>query len=308
MKYFNQFSTFQYNRLKYFSMAFLLKIFSINNFTSLIYRRICNLISPLTKKNLNIDSWKLRGDLLISILEKYNCLKKNDKVFETGTGWFHFYSIYTRIFYDVSITMFDIWDNRQWSVFKSNFKKLDLYNYSESKKGSVTKFIKLLNHSESYDELYKKLNLKYLINPNGSIYNIESDSYNLVISFHVLEHIPPEYIEDVINDFYRILKPGSYCIHQIGCDDHLAHGTNLSSKNYLKYSPKIWSRFFENKVQFTNRLQMKDFIDLFLNTGFKIIEKRPEYTNITQLSINKYFSEYSKEDLECSQLTVVFQK
>lgn len=299
---------FLIDQIIYFSKALIFKLFSINNFTSTAYRKLCNFIAPVTKRNLNIDTWKERGDLLIDIISKYNCLKENDKVFETGTGWFHFYSIYTRIFFNVSITMFDIWDNRQWKVFKSNFKKLKLYSFNSKNKEKINQFIDVLNMSESYNDLYKKLNLNYFINPNGSISNLESDSFNLVISFHVLEHIPPEYIKDVIKDFYRILKPGSYCIHQIGCDDHLAHGTSLSPKNYLKYSLKTWSSFFENKVQYTNRIQMQDFIDLFTESGFKLVDKMLEFSDISNINVDNYFSKYSKENLECSQFTVVFLK
>lgn len=204
---------------KYYTKAVVFKLFSINKLTISFYRKLGNLIAPIIKIRLNMSSWKNtknRGDLLINLIEKYDCIKEKDNVFEMGTGWFHFYSIYIRIFYDVSITMFDIWDNRQWSVFKSNFKRLKSFDYSNKKNRSILKFLNVLNNCASFNDLYKELNLNYIINNNGSISNLEDNSYDLIISFHVLEHIPQNSIDNVLYDFHRVLKPGGYCIHQIG--------------------------------------------------------------------------------------------
>lgn len=297
-----------FNKAKYYSKGFIFKLLSMSDITVFFYRQLANFLAPVLKRNLDISTWKHRGDLLIHLIEKYDCLKKDDKVFETGTGWFHFYSIYIRIFHKVSVTMFDIWDNRQWSVFKSNFKRLEFFDYDTEKRKSTTTFLNVLKDCSNYEELYKKLDLAYIINKQGSIADLESNSFDLIVSFHVLEHIPEDSFNSVVNDFYRILKPGGFCIHQIGCDDHLAHGTTLNPKNYIKYSDKTWSRFFKNKVQYTNRLQMSDYLRTFNNSGFRLIEKIPTYTDISNVKTSESFLHYPKEDLQCGKLTVVYRK
>jgi len=204
--------------------------------------------------------------------------------------------------------MFDIWDNRQWQPFRAAVKKLLNYQYKEEESLLVKNFTKIVSASSSFEELYQTLDLKYVISEKGSLTSFSSNSFDLIISFHVLEHIEREIFDEVIGDLYRILKPNGMCIHQIGLDDHLAHGTKLNSKQYLTYSDNLWSLLFNNKVQYINRFQMSDYLNAFEKVGFMIIEKLPTFTQIKDLKIHEQFLKYSEEDLNCEGLTLVLQK
>jgi hypothetical protein len=126
---------------------------------------------------------------------------------------------------------------------------------------------------------------------------------------HVLEHVPTKYVPDLVNNMYRKLKPGKYTIHQIGIDDHLAHyDRKASQKQYVQYSDRTWRTFFENEVQYFNRLQMSEWLDAFRSAGFILEESIVEATDIASLKIASRFADYSHEDLACTILTLVYRK
>ncbi len=116
----------------------------------------------------------------------------------------------------------------------------------------------------------------------GSFEQFQDNSFNCVFSFHVLEHVKE--FEEKVEDIYRILKPGGHSIHQIGIDDHHTHYDKRESpKNYLQYSERTWKLFFENDVQYINRAQMSDWLDLFEKQGFILKERIFETCNINTI-------------------------
>ncbi|QOJ22952.1 MAG: class I SAM-dependent methyltransferase [Gammaproteobacteria bacterium] len=166
---------------------------------------------------------------------------------------------------NISLELFDVWDNRQLDALKSAFNKLA----SQSKHDigiNPTQRARLtsIQTVHSFDELYRIFNANYTINSEGSLSGYPDASYNLITSFHVMEHINKNSIEESIEHMFRILKPGGFCIHQIGIDDHLAHYDNkVSQKNYLQFSIFNRKYLFENIVQYHNVLQGEDYQHLF---------------------------------------------
>ena len=53
---------------------------------------------------------------------------------------------------------------------------------------------------------------------------------------------------------------------------------------------------------------MNDWIDLFGQKGFVLMEKLPEFANTDSLQIHPKYQRYTKEDLSCINLTVVHKK
>lgn len=294
--------------VKYALAALAMKLFSMNNLSKRVYREIGNTFVAKKRKKAKIDSYIKRGKLLFSLCEKYHVVKENDKLFEIGTGWMHWYSLYIRLFYNVNMTMMDVWDNRQLEALKASFFKV--YELSEGiSRQKYLHDIDFIVNVDSFKKLYDKFNLNYVIEDKGSLSQFPSNYFNCIFSFHVLEHVPKEYTNDLANNIYRILKPGGFSIHQIGIDDHLSHyDKRESSMNYLRYSDTIWKIFFQNEVQYFNRLLMSDWIDIFGQEGLSLREKIPEFANIDSLQIHSKYQRYTKEDLSCENLTIVHQK
>jgi SAM-dependent methyltransferase len=283
--------------IRYLGIASLLKLFSVNPQLKMIYRRFGNLIEQ-DEKNL-FDTYLPRSELLLDLCRRYNVVKTGDSILELGTGWYHWYSLYLRLHYDVKITMFDVWDNRRFNSMKTLISQIQPSN----------PIISGILRVQSFDELYESLNLKYVIDKGGSLSRFPSEKFNCIFSFHTLEHVHRSEIHKEISEFNRVLNPGGFSIHQIGLDDHLSHYDNKeSAKKYLEFPDKTWKRLFENDVQYFNRMQASDWLTLFKNSGFTLIEQKPIMYSLKGMKVSREFQHYSKEDIACAGLTVVHKK
>lgn len=294
--------------MKYKMKAKLFQIFSHNELNIWIYRWLGNILSKYIKNNLDISSWVKRSKLLLQLITKYNILQRNDLVFEHGSGWLHWYGIFIRLNYNVKITLFDIWDNRQFKILKKAFLKFKKDSFSKEIRVNSQDIFEVIEKSNSFNDLYKNLNLEFIVNKKGELHQIKDSIYQLVVSFHVLEHVPRKSLRNVIRDFYRILKPGGYSIHQIGIDDHLAHGTNLNKKFYLSISKKEWDDKYNNIVQHINLVQKSEYLKIFNEEGFELVEIIQEYTDINNLRVHHDYSFLSEDDVACTQLTIIHKK
>lgn len=298
--------------IRYLAAAAMLKAFSLNNLTRSSYRYLGNIFGQKKRQQQSIDVYINRGDLLVQLVKKFSVLKDGGAVVELGTGWIHWFGLYLALHVEknISLELFDVWDNRQLDALKSAFNKLA----SQSKHDigiNPTQRARLtsIQTVHSFDELYRIFNANYTINSEGSLSGYPDASYNLITSFHVMEHINKNSIEESIEHMFRILKPGGFCIHQIGIDDHLAHYDNkVSQKNYLQFSIFNRKYLFENIVQYHNVLQGEDYQHLFRKNGFEIAEINREHCDISGLRVHPDWKNYSQEDLETTILTIICHK
>jgi ubiquinone/menaquinone biosynthesis C-methylase UbiE len=88
------------------------------------------------------------------------------------------------------------------------------------------------------------------------------NSFDIIISSHVLEHIPNDI--KVMSELQRVLKPGGFSIHQVPIDYNLA--TTFEDNN-------INTDFLRNKFYGHidhKRVYGKDYTDLLTSVGFKV--------------------------------------
>jgi hypothetical protein len=105
------------------------------------------------------------------------------------------------------------------------------------------------------------------------------------------------------------LKPGGYSIQSINLDDHLAlYDANVCPKNYLRYSDKVWTRFFENGVQYINRIQRPGWLQLFRKAGLELAEEIAVPTDIDSIKVHKTYEHLEESDLKCFNLVLIHKK
>ena len=111
------------------------------------------------------------------------------------------------LFFDVNITMLDIWDNRIFHTMKSFFSTLYLspfYNKYLNTHANI--MLKKILSVSSFKELYSKLKLKYIINKTGSLDDFPDNKFNLVFSMNVLELlITPERVTGAVIHIVEIV-------------------------------------------------------------------------------------------------------
>lgn len=297
--------------IKYISTAIALKLFSINQMSRSTYRRIGNTLGAKRRENQNIDAYIRRGDLLVKLATKHGLMDREFSALEIGTGWIHWFALYLAIHSAKmqEVDVYDVWDNRQFNALRSSFRELGKRWVDDPERTFALSQIEKILDVPSFEDLYTLFDATYTVDEDGSLAAYSSRAHELVFSFHVLEHVGRDIIRDTVSDMYRILKPGGYCIHQIGIDDHLTHYDKAESpKKYIAYSMATRKRFFENSIQYHNVLQANDYIKIFEGQGFEVIELDRETVDIDSIKINKDWQGYSTEDLETTILTIVCKK
>jgi SAM-dependent methyltransferase len=253
--------------IRYALSATALKCFSSTSFTRRLYRKIGNVAGNRRRsaKGALPEHYKNRAASMLRFQRKYGLLRDGDALLEVGTGWVHWDALMTRLLFDVRAVLFDVWDNRQFDALKHVVSQLgqilarDGLSLSEAETRHAQHLIGQILAARSFDEVYELLGFEYKVEPSGSLADLESGSFQLVVSGGVLEHIDREFVPTLIQETFRVTKPGGWAIHSIDIQDHLSYyDPKVPRKQYLAFSDKTWGRFFQNQVQYFNRIQRSD--------------------------------------------------
>ena len=159
----------------------------------------------------------------------------NPVIMEIGPGDSLFSMVYSRRYTEGKFYFLDVNDfaSKDLNLYFKLKENLDKENYFPKK---------IKSQIESFDDLLKSYNAKYLISGIESLKKIEDKSIDYIFSHSVMEHIRKFELNDLIKEMYRILKPNGVISHNINYKDHLDE-----SLNNLRFSERLWeSKFFAN--------------------------------------------------------------
>lgn len=250
---------------------------------------------------------------MLRLQRQYNIVREGDRIIELGTGWLHWEAITLRLFCDIEAVLFDVWDNRQLGALKNYLRQLGLllndgFGLSAAELKRAQSLIEAVMKVGSFAELYKLLGFEYVIESAGSLSQFPSNSFQLVVSGGVLEHVKREGLPMLISETRRILKPDGWAVHSIDTADHLEHyDRKVSPKMYLSFSERTWKNFFENEVQYINRMQRGEWLEIFRTNGFELLEEDTRRVDISGLNLADRFAHMNKEDLECTVLRLALR-
>ncbi len=155
--------------------------------------------------------------------------------------------------------------------------------------------------SGTLEDILERLNMEYRV-PFESR-SVASSSIDIIISRTVFEHIRPRTLADILRDFRRILRPKGYMCHVIDMSDHFEHRDKLISRvNFLKFGEFVWTLAGLNPQNYQNRLRHFEFIEMFQNAGFEIIDNIAEpdadaLESLKEIKICKRYSRVPHEQL-----------
>ncbi len=157
------------------------------------------------------------------------------------------------------------------------------------------------------EDRLKEMRLIYMAPCDCRQLNLGDACLDVVTSRACLEHIPPEVIQEIFHESYRLLKPEGVACHLVDHSDHWQHGDkNLSRVNFLKYpdSQFRWTYLF-NSLNYQNRLRHPEYIEMLQQAGFRLV--REEHTvdeaslgHLAQMHLAERFRKFSNEDLATS--------
>ena len=301
--------------LKYFATATALKIFSANAVARRAYRLLGNVVGSKQRQKRGINAeYRGRVRQILDFFETHHPLHAGEQLLEVGTGWMHWEATILRLFHDVRITLFDVWDNRQFDAYQAHCAQLPRILDEEAwlddvRRAKAQTLLRDIVKTRSFDELYELLGFRYVMNPEGTLDVFSDCTFDVVYSWNVLEHIERRILNRVTQDCFRVLKPGGHSLHKIDMSDHLSHhDPSMSPKNYLRYSDATWQRFFQNDVQYFNRVQRPEWSSLFHAAGFETIVERPVEDEIGDLQVHPDFQSLSPADVKSIWLYAVHER
>ncbi len=303
--------------IRYVAAAVALKAFSSSPAMRQLYRSLGNVVGGRRRLRNGLHRNHLhRARDFLRTVRQFDAIHDGDTLLELGTGWVHWESTFIRLFYDTRALLFDVWDNRQLSAFRKYFSDLDNIIDKEmeirpDEHERVHALLRAVSSVTSFTELYELIGSKHVINPRGTLDCFPDKSFNAIFSCSVLEHVKKDALSQYIRDFYRVLKPGGYSIHTIDIGDHLSYyDAHIPPKYYLRYSDSAWKHWFENEIQYINRVQRSEWLDLFAQAGLEVvgIEEIPVREAVSANWVASQFRNLDSRDLQCKTLNVVHRK
>jgi SAM-dependent methyltransferase len=303
----------------YIAVALSLKGFSCGSPMRRLYRKIGNRTGGKRRATGRMpDYYAKRVRRMLRITKQYGIIRNGDRIIELGTGWLHWEALTLRLFFDIEAVLFDVWDNRQLASLKNYLGQLNLllkerdgdgFGLTPSELSRAQSLITAILKVESFTELYKLLGFEYVVESSGRLSQFSDNSFQLVVSAGVLEHVTREAVPALIKETRRILKPGGWSSHCIDMSDHLAHyDTTVSKMMYLSFSELAWKCLFENKVQYINRIRRSDWLELFRSGSLELVEEMSSQIDISRLKLANQYKNTDRCDLECTDIELVLKK
>jgi Methyltransferase domain len=243
--------------LKYVAISTAAKAFSLNDTTKSAYRRLGNVVLEKMRVSGGINQPYLdRAARLVDYCDRLELLAPGDRVLELGTGWVHWEATVLRLFFDVEVTLYDVWDNRLLGAYTSWLGQLHdridaaFAHLPAERRAQAKKIARQAMQVRTFEELYETLNFDYVVDPTGALEGVRRNHYALAVSADVLEHVQGEQLPDYLSAMRRCLVPGGASVHQIDLVDHFHYfDVGTSPKNYYRYADETWRRWFESDVQ-----------------------------------------------------------
>jgi len=301
--------------IKYHVTALALKGFSCCKPARSLYRGLGNRLGGRKRTVGNMPPYYFeRAQRNVAWCLKYAPLRADDLVVELGTGWVHWEALTLRLFFDFKAVLYDVWDNRQWSALKSFVRQLEgrfgqkgfLEGCDFDRARSV---IRKIEGAGSFEELYEMLGFRYVLDSAGLMECLPRNTFRLAISAGVMEHISEATAGQFVSNMASLLIAGGVGIHSINIRDHLSqYDPSASLKQYLTYSERRWKLCYENAVQYINRIQRSNWLRMFADAGFSVLEEASSYADLTALRIHPRYEGLSQKDIDCTSLVLIVQK
>lgn len=260
------------------------------------------------------------SDKLMHALDHLNYARKYElpiqfRSLEIGTGW---YPVIPLAFYlagakqVVTVDLNRLMNEQSLGdcikTFQAALKEGKLSQFEEHFKSERVEQLLMIDPAKrEFETLLIALNLEYRVSDARSLED-EAETYDLIHSNNVFEHIYPNILKEILKEFKRVLKPSGIMSHFIDMSDHFAHlDSSISIYNFLRFSESQWRRI-DNSVQPQNRLRLGDYEQLYqdLALNIKDSKQRPgEPEVLKNLKLHADFAQRDIKDLAISHAHLV---
>ena len=186
-------------------------------------------------------------------------------------------------------------------VDAGDFAHKDVKRYHQQINGFLKSFpdvrLPKITESNSIDEMLSSVGGDNYCGGLRSLQSLESNSYDLIYSQAVLEHVRHYEFVDTMQECYRLLSPNGVMSHVVDFKDHLGGGLNN-----LRFSSSLWERnwFASDSGFYTNRIRLSEMISICENIGFEVEVRSMKYWDVVPIQrtqLAKEFLSLSDKDL-----------
>jgi hypothetical protein len=277
---------------KYKKIIFLVLSYLPKSIGDFVYNQFWSIYNIQKQARINRLFSRTKIDS-ISILElKSQFEVSTDSIIELGSGWFPFLP----------------------NLILKKEKDLKIYTFDINKFYSKSR-VKIANRLTGFNNLGLLENIKYFPNCDCAVFDFDLSKIfePLIISRHVLQHIPTQKLIDIHKNFIKHFNRHKI-IYLINTSDLRSHYLEeIGPIDFLEFNSLEW----ESKVlrfEYCNRLRLPQYTSIFQELGYEI--KYLDFSiagieniNFGQLreKINEEFTEFTNEELFAHTITIVLQ-
>lgn len=134
-------------------------------------------------------------------------------------------------------------------------------------------------------------------------------SVDAFISNETLEHIPGDSIRAILSEFARVARArGAVMSHHIDMSDHYWHfDKRLNPYHFLRFDERRW-RWFNNELQFQNRLRLPDYRSLHTEAGWTVVGEhglQRDMASLRTVTLAEPFRSYDEDELAVHSAWIV---
>ncbi len=154
------------------------------------------------------------------------------------------------------------------------------------------------------------LNFTYVVDCGGQLSGLPEEGYDLVISSDVGEHLPRGVLDKIVHRSFKVLRPGGWAYHQIVLTDHLGiYAKGIHAKEYLRFSRATYEMRYGNEIQHINLVQIPEWRELFVKTGFEIVAmERIGTCDLSTISVHDDWRWIPIDDLSCTVVQFLLRR
>lgn len=268
----------------------------------------------IQKLPVSNDFFLYKAEILFKHFQKFNehnALQKNDyKYYEFGAGWDLMMPLAMGAMgYEVECI-----DIRKLVFNDLILDSINKFNKNIEQISFPIKKIQIQDAKHPLSSLQNNFKFNYSAPLDARNTKFQSDYFDFATSNATFEHIPAEDLILILNETFRILKPGGILSLIIDYQDHWFYfDKKLSAYNFLKYSEKEWKKY-NPSLHYQNRLRHKDYLDIISKTDFQIMEiittmpSESDIDALQTLNINEIFKNYTLDELSIKGSHIVLRK
>jgi hypothetical protein len=206
------------------------------------------------------------------------------------------------------------------AAFSSGLVLLDVGDYAHKNikhylaqvKGFIEKHpgAELPDYSVATDvpSMLSKANGRYLCEGLESLRSLEDESFDLIFSQAVLEHVRKAEFAEIMQQSYRLVKTNGIVSHVIDFKDHLG-----GALNNMRISSHLWERpwFAARSGFYTNRLRLSEIVKICERVGFRVEVcnvRRWDESPLKRTRLSQEFNYLSDEDLCVSGAHLIMRR